>query len=100
MPTASEEKANELTRFFDEKFPGAGAVYAGPDTPEDPKEHRFELAGVRKRIAIDEKAFEAWGSSKPMLEKAFAHFDLIPQLDRGPGDYKIVREGQNVKVWR
>lgn len=100
MPTASEEKAHELARFFDEKFPGAGAVYAGPDKPEDPSEHRFELAGVHKRVVIDEKAFEAWGSSKPMLEKAFAHFDLIRQLDSGPGEYKIVREGQKIKVSR
>lgn len=100
MPTASEEKAKELTRYFDEKFPGAGTFYAGPDKPEDPKEHRFELAGVSKRIVIDEKAFEAWGSSKPMLEKAFHHFDLLGQLDAGPGEYRIVREGQKIKVER
>lgn len=100
MPSADDLKASELETFFNDSFPGANAKYEGPDNPSKPHERRFRLPGVSKRVVIDEHAFAGFGGSKPLLEKIFTHFDLLRQLDAGPGDYTLKKEGSKIKVER
>lgn len=99
MPTASDEKGEHLAAFLNEKFPGAGAEYKGPDKPSAPTKWLFELPGAGKHIAIDERVYEAWPSHKELLERVFTHYGLLDQLGgAAPGEYKIVREGEKVKL--
>jgi hypothetical protein len=99
MPTASDEKGEHLAAFLNEKFPEANAQYEGPDRPSAPTKWFFDLPGLGKRLAIDERVYEAWPAHKSLLEKVFEHYGLLEQLrTAGPGEYRLLREGEKVKM--
>lgn len=99
MPTSNDQKGEHLAAFLNEHFPGADAHYAGPDNTSKPTCWRFEMPGLGKRLAIDERVYEAWPSHDELLERTFKHWGLLDELrGAGPGDYRFVREGEKVKM--
>lgn len=99
MPTANDEKGEHLAKFLSEEFPGSEAQYRGPDNPTAPACWLFDLPGLQKQLAIDERVYEAWPAHKELLERVFKHFGLADELrSAGPGRYRFVREGEKVKM--
>lgn len=88
-----------MAAFFNDELPGANAQYLGPDNAWKPTCWWFEMPGAGKRLAIEERVYEAWPSHKELLERVCKHWGLLEELrNAGPGDYRFVREGEKVKM--
>lgn len=100
MATADQEKAEQLSAFFNERFPGASARYGGPDDANRPAVQNFHLPGAGIDLVIEQAAYETWPGTQDLIERTFAQHGLLDDLQPGGGTYRVKRSGERLSAIR